>query len=390
MHGWRTCPLAILLLAFLYSLTIGLSELPVVYMLRDIHCEALYRHIIHTPELDVCLSEEVQRAYPASVALYLAVVTILSIIVSGPYGRLSDFSSSSLSSLCYVDASFAFPEVNARRSLPPKEHFPPLDWEQLLGSKLQQKSCPYFLDPTNQPRGQGYSVRRIVVSLSSSRNVVDVYLATLFSPLGAPAGSSLQALVTLATDPDCLGRVLAGFSIIKLVAVALRKPALFAPNSLLETAPSAVWWVTVVASSRVLLHVVNETQITRTTPENQVNEDNNELCKSKAIRGTRKSVVQSMMFQTLNLTVGLQWRIGALQIFESYLINQLDFSVARPPKPLQEFHVDRFSSPSNQVDVTDLRTWTRLTHISPYRSAERVVNQLKPRISLRAIYQAFS
>ncbi|KAI0922376.1 hypothetical protein AcV7_005923 [Taiwanofungus camphoratus] len=198
-------------------------------MLRDIHCEALYRHIIHTPELDVCLSEEVQRAYPASVALYLAVVTILSIIVSGPYGRLSDFSSSSLSSLCYVDASFAFPEVNARRSLPPKEHFPPLDWEQLLGSKLQQKSCPYFLDPTNQPRGQGYSVRRMYKNF----------------PLGAPAGSSLQALVTLATDPDCLGRVLAGFSIIKLVAVALRKPALFAPNSLLETAPSAVWWVTV-------------------------------------------------------------------------------------------------------------------------------------------------
>ena len=87
----RASPTAVLPLAFLQALGLGLVELPVIYLFREIRCDA-YRSIAppHTPEDDICRSAVVQKAYSSDVALFLFIVTALTIIVSGPYGQLSD------------------------------------------------------------------------------------------------------------------------------------------------------------------------------------------------------------------------------------------------------------------------------------------------------------
>ncbi|OBZ74388.1 Importin-13 [Grifola frondosa] len=88
---WRAKPPTILPLAFLQSLGLALIELPVIYLFRDLNCEAyLLNSPPHIPEIDVCQDPAVQRAYAADVAIYLFIITVLSILLSGPYGRLSD------------------------------------------------------------------------------------------------------------------------------------------------------------------------------------------------------------------------------------------------------------------------------------------------------------
>jgi len=53
---------------------------------------------------------------------------------------------------------------------------------------------------------------------------------------------SLRALVTLAVTPAEFGRVLAGFSVIESIAVALRTPLLFGLyTATLSGAPNVVW-----------------------------------------------------------------------------------------------------------------------------------------------------
>lgn len=81
---------AILPLSFLQYFAFSLSDLPLVYLFGDIRCE-LYRQASSAEELeDACRSPAVQRAYAADIAICLAIVTGLSILVSGPYGGLSD------------------------------------------------------------------------------------------------------------------------------------------------------------------------------------------------------------------------------------------------------------------------------------------------------------
>ena len=73
--------------------------------------------------------------------------------------------------------------------------------------------------------------------------------ATVISSLGAPAGPSIQALLTLAAPPGEIGRVLAGLSVVQSGAVALRSPV-FNPlfNATLEKMPGAIWWMSAVST----------------------------------------------------------------------------------------------------------------------------------------------
>ncbi|CAL1713548.1 unnamed protein product [Somion occarium] len=71
--SWRSRSAAVLPLAFLQSLAFGFIELPAIYLFHDI-----------------CRDPAVQKAYSIDVAIYLALSTICSIAVSGPFGRLSD------------------------------------------------------------------------------------------------------------------------------------------------------------------------------------------------------------------------------------------------------------------------------------------------------------
>ncbi len=86
--SWRGRTSAIFPLVFLQSLAIALAELPVTYLLRELRC-AEY-NLPHIPEFDVCILPEVQQAHSTDLAIYLAVVAVLSVVVSGPYGQLSD------------------------------------------------------------------------------------------------------------------------------------------------------------------------------------------------------------------------------------------------------------------------------------------------------------
>lgn len=90
IYEWRASPQAILLPAFLQALTIGLSELPLVYLFRTIRCEQYEASLPHTPGMDVCRSPIVQKAYTADVAMFTTVATVMGIVLSGPYGALSD------------------------------------------------------------------------------------------------------------------------------------------------------------------------------------------------------------------------------------------------------------------------------------------------------------
>ncbi|KAI0075084.1 MFS general substrate transporter [Panus rudis PR-1116 ss-1] len=89
--SWRTRSVAVLPLAFLQSLAFGFIELPVVFLFRQLECEAyVSRSAPHIPEDDVCRDPAVQKAYSTDMAIYLVIATVVSIAVSGPFGRLSD------------------------------------------------------------------------------------------------------------------------------------------------------------------------------------------------------------------------------------------------------------------------------------------------------------
>lgn len=62
-----------------------------MYLFRELECERYAATLPpHIPEDDLCRSPPVQKAYSTDIALYLAIATITSIVVSGPYGRMSD------------------------------------------------------------------------------------------------------------------------------------------------------------------------------------------------------------------------------------------------------------------------------------------------------------
>ncbi|GJE91947.1 MFS general substrate transporter [Phanerochaete sordida] len=91
LQDWRARPSAVLPLAFLQALVVGLDSLPVTYILREIRCDE-YRATMapHIPEDDVCRAPEVQAAYSTDLAVFATILAVLSVVLSGPYGRLSD------------------------------------------------------------------------------------------------------------------------------------------------------------------------------------------------------------------------------------------------------------------------------------------------------------
>lgn len=96
---------------------------------------------------------------------------------------------------------------------------------------------------------RSFSVR--APSISPARLPHIVLAATVVGAFGAPAGPSMQALLTLAAPPGETGRVLAGLSILQSAAVALRGPVLVSLfNATLEKAPGAIWWLSAVSGDQ--------------------------------------------------------------------------------------------------------------------------------------------
>ncbi|KAI0792113.1 major facilitator superfamily domain-containing protein [Abortiporus biennis] len=88
---WRASSAAVLPLSFLQALAMGFIELPMVYLLREIECDAYVGTLgDQTAPEDICRSIPVQKAYSADIGAWLAFLTTLSIVMSGPYGRMSD------------------------------------------------------------------------------------------------------------------------------------------------------------------------------------------------------------------------------------------------------------------------------------------------------------
>lgn len=80
--------------------------------------------------------------------------------------------------------------------------------------------------------------------------MLKTFLAMFLGSMGAPAGPSLDALVTRAAGPGEIGRVLAGFSIIQSAIVSLRGPVLFLVYSMtLERYHTVIWWFVAVSVS---------------------------------------------------------------------------------------------------------------------------------------------
>ena len=70
----------------------SLNDLPLTYLLREIRCA---EYVASLPEVpsdagDLCRSAAVQKAYSADVAIYVTIATVMGIVLSGPYGTLSD------------------------------------------------------------------------------------------------------------------------------------------------------------------------------------------------------------------------------------------------------------------------------------------------------------
>ena len=88
-RSWRFQPTAILPLALLLPLGLSLTELTTTYLLRDIRCFDLKLPI--TPgEQDPCRLSSVSRAYSRDLAIFQTTSTLISIVVAGLYGTLSD------------------------------------------------------------------------------------------------------------------------------------------------------------------------------------------------------------------------------------------------------------------------------------------------------------
>lgn len=91
LANWRSHPSAILPLAFLQALAVGLNSLPITYLFRAVRCAEYRAHLPAGPVPDdVCRAPAVQKAYSTDIAVYATLLAVLGIVVAGPYGRLSD------------------------------------------------------------------------------------------------------------------------------------------------------------------------------------------------------------------------------------------------------------------------------------------------------------
>ena len=92
VYEWQARPEAILLPAFLQSITMSLNNLPSTYLLRAMRCEEYVASLPSIPPDmgDICRSAVVQKAYSADMAVYVTIATVMGIVLSGPYGTLSD------------------------------------------------------------------------------------------------------------------------------------------------------------------------------------------------------------------------------------------------------------------------------------------------------------
>ncbi|EGN97216.1 hypothetical protein SERLA73DRAFT_183875, partial [Serpula lacrymans var. lacrymans S7.3] len=92
-------PLLILPLVFLQAFSIELFELPGTYLFRQIRCDE-YRLQISLPDYDhnddICRLPAVQKKYTTDLAIYMGLLSLLAILVSSPYARLSDAKSRKL------------------------------------------------------------------------------------------------------------------------------------------------------------------------------------------------------------------------------------------------------------------------------------------------------
>lgn len=85
-----------------------------------------------------------------------------------------------------------------------------------------------------------------------------MYEATAIGSLGAPAGPSIIALLTLVSSPDEFGRMIAGVAMIEAAATVVRDPTLFAVYAMtLDTFPSSVWYLTSVNIAPASLYTRN-------------------------------------------------------------------------------------------------------------------------------------
>jgi MFS family permease len=93
VREWRASSAAVLPLTLLHALGTGFQGLSVLYFLRGIRCEE-YKATLppHVPEgdMDVCRSPAVQKAYSVDFAVFTTIITVISIVLSGPYGKISD------------------------------------------------------------------------------------------------------------------------------------------------------------------------------------------------------------------------------------------------------------------------------------------------------------
>lgn len=88
VYTWRASPAAVLPLVLLQSLAFGLNGLPIFYTFRSIRCEQFEGPF--PPDIDVCRLPAVQKAYNIDIAIYTTILTVLGILLSGPYGTFSD------------------------------------------------------------------------------------------------------------------------------------------------------------------------------------------------------------------------------------------------------------------------------------------------------------
>ena len=90
IYEWRASPQAVLLPIFFQALAFGLGDVPLVYIFRTLRCEQYWESLPHTPGVDACRSPVVQKAYTADLAVFTTIATVMGIVLSGPYGTLSD------------------------------------------------------------------------------------------------------------------------------------------------------------------------------------------------------------------------------------------------------------------------------------------------------------
>lgn len=89
----RSRPAAVLPLALVSSLALGLTELSLDPLLRLIHCDnykELHPGMVFIPELDFCGLPHVERLRSRDATVYFSLSIVLPVVLSGLYGRLLD------------------------------------------------------------------------------------------------------------------------------------------------------------------------------------------------------------------------------------------------------------------------------------------------------------